>query len=304
MTSHYSIQKFVDAHEHGSSVVNPGQTYVQVGAGPFQSKLIQADLDGLHLFAESANRQIVECGHVLADSVALAWVGPTSEREGAGATRVGLSRAGSDWMLQLPAHTEMFGITLSAAEFDRLAEPLRLPASRSRQMVFKSRAAAWVQLRGGLLDLADHAQGLACDDVRAALRNQLVDAMFGALSEMSPSHRPKLRQMTYRDLVKRSQDLVLGDPQRPFTVLDLCTRLRVCRRTLQKSFVEVTGQTPSHYLRCMRLGGVRRLLRESPAGAMTIQEAAGRWGFFHMGSLASDYRRLFGERPSQTQRLN
>jgi transcriptional regulator GlxA family with amidase domain len=27
-----------------------------------------------------------------------------------------------------------------------------------------------------------------------------------------------------------------------------------------------------------------------------------RWGFFHLGSFSADYRRMFGEGPSETQR--
>lgn len=308
MENYYSVQQFADAGEHGKSIANLGQTYFQVGAGSFQSRLVQADLDGLHLFAESANRQIVECGYVMPDSVALAWVNTTSAAPASGhgeasASVAGFSRAGGDWMMQLPGQTEMLGLTLSATEFDRLAEPLRLASIRSRQVVFKPRGRGLAQLRSGIVGLAGHAQGLSSPDVRAALRQQLVDAMFGALADMGETYQPRLTQLTYSDLVKRSQQLVLGDPERPYTVLDLCTELRVCRRTLQKSFVEVTGQAPSLYLRCVRLAGVRRLLRQGSTDPMTIQEAAGRWGFFHMGSFASDYRRLFGERPSQTQRI-
>jgi AraC-like DNA-binding protein len=268
---------------------------------------VQADLGGLNLFAERANRQVVECGHVLPSSIVLAWVAPasaapTSGRGDTSASLAGFSRAGGDWVMQMPGDTELLGVTMPAAEFDRLAEPLRLANTRSRQVMFKPRSRSLSQLHSGILDLDGHAPRLSCADVRAALRNQLVDAMFGALSEMGPSCRPKLTRLTYSDLVKRSQTMVLGDPERPHTVLDLCTKLRVCRRTLQKSFLEVTGQAPSSYLRCVRLAGVRRLLRSTPASQMMVGDAAARWGFFHLGSFAGDYRRLFGELPSRTQR--
>ena len=31
-----------------------------------------------------------------------------------------------------------------------------------------------------------------------------------------------------------------------------------------------------------------------------VAEVASRWGFWHMGQLAADYRQLFGELPSET----
>lgn len=36
------------------------------------------------------------------------------------------------------------------------------------------------------------------------------------------------------------------------------------------------------------------------ADMATINEAAQRWGFWHAGEFAADYRLLFGELPSQT----
>ena len=35
---------------------------------------------------------------------------------------------------------------------------------------------------------------------------------------------------------------------------------------------------------------------------VTVAEVAGRWGFWHMGQMAADYRKLFDELPSQTLR--
>lgn len=49
----------------------------------------------------------------------------------------------------------------------------------------------------------------------------------------------------------------------------------------------------------MRLNGVRRLLRES-GPSLGVAEAAARWGFWHLSQFASDYRRQFGERASET----
>jgi AraC family ethanolamine operon transcriptional activator len=49
----------------------------------------------------------------------------------------------------------------------------------------------------------------------------------------------------------------------------------------------------------VRLNGARRELGSTVATA-SVSDAANRWGFWHMGQFAADYRKLFGERPSQT----
>ena len=38
--------------------------------------------------------------------------------------------------------------------------------------------------------------------------------------------------------------------------------------------------------------------------AVSVQDAASEWGFFHLSQFGLDYRRWFGELPSQTARRN
>lgn len=309
MENFHLTQQFSDAHEHAQGLVNFGQNYFQTEKGLFQSTLRQIDLDGLHLFAETANRQIVQSGGVLSGAIALGWVTPANVAPGfrSGTNdqlHSGIRRGGDDWMFRMPGGMEVAGITMTAAEFDRLVEPLGLATARhgSHHLQFMRDSEAFSTLRSGIVDIRSHLDRLSCADVRAMLRRQLLDGIFCALGESESSRRHNLTRMTYNDIVKRSQDVVLDNPESPPTVLDLCTELRVCRRTLQKSFLQVTGQSPSFYLRCIRLAGVRRVLRATPAARMAIGEAASRWGFFHLGNFANDYRRLFGELPSQTLR--
>jgi AraC family ethanolamine operon transcriptional activator len=88
----------------------------------------------------------------------------------------------------------------------------------------------------------------------------------------------------------------------PITVADLCVELGVSRRTLQYSFQDVLGTNPVRFLRAMRLNGARRDLRAGTAPADSVQDIAARWGFWHMGHFVTDYKRMFGELPSETLR--
>jgi AraC-like DNA-binding protein len=218
---------------------------------------------------------------------------------------MGISRGGDDWMFRLPSQVELIGVTMQADEFDRLVEPLGLPMTRpaNAHIRLMGGSKAFLELCSCIGEMGVHAQRLEQAEMRAALRQQVLDGIFCALGEWEASPRPSLTQLTYGDVVRRSQNLVLENPEASLTVLDLCTRLRTSRRTLQKSFLQVTGESPSSYLRRIRLGGVRRLLRSIPADQMNIGDAAARWGFFHLGNFASDYRQLFGELPSQTSRF-
>jgi AraC family ethanolamine operon transcriptional activator len=78
----------------------------------------------------------------------------------------------------------------------------------------------------------------------------------------------------------------------------LVSALDVSRRTLQYAFQEALGINPASYLRVERLNRVRRAL----GNAQSVTEAATRFGFWHFGHFATEYRTLFGELPSETFR--
>jgi AraC family ethanolamine operon transcriptional activator len=83
-------------------------------------------------------------------------------------------------------------------------------------------------------------------------------------------------------------------------MLELCSQVGASRRKLTYCFQDVLGTSPMQYLRAVRLNGVRRELRSGEAAA--VQDAAARWGFFHMGQFSTDYKKQFGELPSATLR--
>ena len=71
--------------------------------------------------------------------------------------------------------------------------------------------------------------------------------------------------------------------------------------TLQRAFVQEFGVTPSSYIKSRRLAAVQsELIKKGPKAI--ISDVANRWGFWHMGSFAADYRKQFGELPSETLR--
>jgi AraC family ethanolamine operon transcriptional activator len=48
------------------------------------------------------------------------------------------------------------------------------------------------------------------------------------------------------------------------------------------------------------LNQVRRQLQMRRSDKIKIADVANDWGFWHMGQFAKDYRRMFGELPSDT----
>ncbi len=103
-------------------------------------------------------------------------------------------------------------------------------------------------------------------------------------------------------VVARARSLIASNCQEPISVQDLARRLDVSTRTLEYSFQEVLDTTPAAYIKIVRLHEARRAIRRA-APQETVTNIAATWGFWHFGRFASDYRKLFGELPSETRGL-
>ena len=101
-------------------------------------------------------------------------------------------------------------------------------------------------------------------------------------------------------IVRSVENWVDGQSPESVHVADLCRALRLSRRTLQRAFTETLGIGPVRYLTLKRLAAVRAELRRGDPAATTVTDSAIRHGFWELGRFAKDYRRTFGESPSET----
>lgn len=125
-----------------------------------------------------------------------------------------------------------------------------------------------------------------------ALLNETVSAGQGAQATGVCPNRERI--------VRRVRRFLDANPESALSITDICDEVGVTRRTLQNAIQEVFGISPQHYLKAIRLNGFRRALKARDSLRESIGDVAARWGFWHLSQLAQDYRRLFGELPSQT----
>lgn len=102
-------------------------------------------------------------------------------------------------------------------------------------------------------------------------------------------------------IVSRVEEVFASSPSQPVYVHSLCEAIGIPERTLRHVFAEQYGAGPTHLLRSRRLCQVRLALLDAIADTH-VAEVAGRFGFWHLGQFAGDYRELFGELPSETLR--
>lgn len=103
-------------------------------------------------------------------------------------------------------------------------------------------------------------------------------------------------------VVNAAIELVQAHPERNPTIVELAHAVGVTPRSLQRGFREEVGQTPAAYLRSVRLDRVRDEILTS-GGHVTVSDIAMKWGFFHLGRFAQQYRHRFGVLPSETARM-
>lgn len=99
--------------------------------------------------------------------------------------------------------------------------------------------------------------------------------------------------------VRRALDAMRDDPTRDWSVADLATMAGVSSRTLQRQFRIFLGKAPLVALRDLRFECARRELLQGMPDAK-VMDVALHCGLPHFGRFSTEYRRRFGETPSQT----
>lgn len=89
----------------------------------------------------------------------------------------------------------------------------------------------------------------------------------------------------------------------PLTMESIANNVHMSVRSVQQGFRTELGVTPVAYVRERRLERVHDELADAlPSDGVTVTGTATRWGFTHLGSFAAEYRKRWGESPSETLR--
>jgi AraC family transcriptional regulator, ethanolamine operon transcriptional activator len=308
------VDQFEDVHLHAASVHAWEQTYSQITPGPVRSSLCQIAGARFQFFRERINQRLVQHGQAPRDRVCFALplaVPGTARLQGREADErsILILGGGDEFLFHMPQGMDMIAITFDRDTFEGALEASPWSGDYRqwlRQPVARVPERRLAQCRERLLFLLgrsiDDVKGAAPGQAEEELERDLLEEITCLLAHPEFDRNQRLPSSPGSYVVDRCHQMTLSARQSPPSVIDLCERLRISRRTVQNSFRAVTETTPVNYIRCIRLNGVRRELLGSHAGELSIGDAAGRWGFFHLSHFAADYQALFGELPSQTRR--
>lgn len=299
---------------HAGNLAAWEQRYEQTSSGRFEGVVRELVDSDIQVFEEVANCATSQHCQAWPGGV---WIGLSVPEAATGLRFMGRPAHGMQLMLasgeqafdlQVPAGHGLYGMVFQR---ERLVRHLQLmqhrdwpQADRLSPSVQPLNALQRLRLAGMVREVMRSLQAapgvLRHEASRTALRDMLLSVLADTLAPETVSDAAPAALRRRQELVERARALVFDQPHQPPRVEDLCLQLHVTRRTLQNCFHEVLGMSPATYLRTVRLNAVRRALREQPRGD-TIADIAARWGFWHMGHFAHDYKALFGESPSTTR---
>jgi AraC family ethanolamine operon transcriptional activator len=118
--------------------------------------------------------------------------------------------------------------------------------------------------------------------------------------QVRPIGRPHLSR---ERVIARALELIRAHDGQPLFTSDLCRAAGVSERTLRNTFNEYFGVGPIRLLKMRQLREIRAALLAADAAHETVASIAGRFGVWDFSLFARNYKRLFGESPSQTLRM-
>jgi len=129
----------------------------------------------------------------------------------------------------------------------------------------------------------------------------LVDVLIAAI-EGSDSGMclPVEKSRLSGDTVTKALKYARGQKWEGLQVANLALAADVTSRTLLRTFRQQLGIGPASYLKLRQLNMVRRALREKCDPSSNVTNIMSEHGVTEFGRFASEYKALFGERPSET----
>jgi AraC family ethanolamine operon transcriptional activator len=135
-----------------------------------------------------------------------------------------------------------------------------------------------------------------CEAIELQLMGDLAEIFPGDGTDGQRVTRSQRRRAFFR-AVKMGDELTAS-----ITVPELAAAAGVSQRVLELAFHESTGVSPRKYLRWRRMQNALTDLQAGDPAATTVSKVAGHWGFTELGRFAVEYKKLFGQSPSETLR--
>src|SRR5262245_10466088 len=102
-------------------------------------------------------------------------------------------------------------------------------------------------------------------------------------------------------IVLRARTYITEHLAAPLTLDAVAHATGTSRRTIVRAFVEVLNDTPTDYIRRLRLHRIRKALVSRQDAGTSIAAIAARWGMTEPDRMSEWYSEMSGELPNETR---
>ncbi len=304
----WSSSECEDIHAQAGLLDKWNQSYSQLSSGAFRGGVSMLGLPGMHLFVEKMNQSVYQSGQIagmrLGFGIAARASGNCSmcgERAQASDLIVFSGAGGFEFIS--PRDFIFLGVELDVAELTsdavELAQALesRLHARRKVIRLDPCQADGLARLFRSMFQSGGPGGGsMPSQNHLKAMQRQFLGSVIDDIDTTSARDPRGQPGGSHWAIISQIRESVIDNPDCPLTVAELTLQLNLSRRTIQNAVANTLDMSPLTFLRALRLSEVRREI----ATAASVTETATRWGFWHFGYFARDYRAMFGELPSET----
>ena len=269
--------------------------YRQIEAGQLESQMVFQPVGGSSLLCETANRRLDISARTPVSAVSV--LVPLSDTH----VLINGRRLSDDRIMILAPDIDFHAVSNRGGEVwsihlrsDLLDESLDLDKLGTRiidgqpDALTKFRDAIKYSLESDEERVLDHHETRFAD---------LTQSLISSDAPATKTDRYHRRQK--RKALSRALEYIEAHLTSQLRMGRICSYAGVSQSTLGRMFRREFQQTPSSYLRALRLNAVRRELKLGLRASRTIADVAVEHGFAHMGRFSSAYRTQFGLLPSE-----
>ena len=159
----------------------------------------------------------------------------------------------------------------------------------------------WVNLMKWIYEsLLSDSGGLESPMIASQLEQMVVTMVLGSQPSNYSDELMREERSIAPAFVKRIERYIEDNAADPITMADLAEHAGVSSRSIFNGFRRYRNTSPMSYLKDVRMLRVHEELKRQGQSETTVTAVAFRWGFNHLGHFTTDYKKRFGESPSQT----
>lgn len=168
--------------------------------------------------------------------------------------------------------------------------------------LLETKSSLWNVLSQSILkELSKHKQNATYNTSMKYIQKFSEDLLI--LMKDSIISRNKVSSKKRLKSLHESENYILQNITEPFTVLDIASSISVSERTLLYAFNNRFGIGTKAFIKVLKLNHVYHALHKEN-NTVSVALIARTSGFWHMGQFYKDYKKFFGELPSETLKTN